>query len=53
VITTAFGIGLGALGGRAREKQERKEGVRSATPVAQSSETPLSASTASSTPPSS
>ena len=32
VITTAFGVGLGALGGRARAKQERKEGVRSQTP---------------------
>ena len=53
VITTAFGVGLGALGGRARAKQEPKEGVRSQTPVAQSEETPLSASTASSTPPSS
>ena len=53
VITTAFGTGLGALGGRARGKQEGDEGVRSETPVAQSAETPLSASTASSTPPSS
>ena len=55
VITTAFGIGLGALGGRARGKQERAEGVRSETPVTQSesADAPLSASTASSTPPSS
>ena len=55
VITTAFGIGLGALGGRARAKHERAEGVRSETPVTdpQSGETPLNASTASSTPPSS
>src|SRR5687768_15398470 len=53
VITTAFGIGLGALGGRARAKQERTEGVRSQTPVAQSGDTPLSTSTASSAPPSS
>jgi hypothetical protein len=27
VITTAFGIGLGALGGRAREKQESQAGT--------------------------
>ena len=53
VITTVFGVGLGALGGRARAKQERSEGVRSETPVPQSDETPLSTSTASSTPPSS
>jgi 4-hydroxybenzoate polyprenyltransferase len=55
VITTVFGIVLGALGGRSRAKLERREGIRSEVPVAQSADadTPLSTSAASSTPPSS
>ena len=52
VITTVFGIGLGALGGRARAKRERQEGVRSETAVAQSGETPSSEPAAAGTHPS-
>ena len=45
VITTVFGVGLGALGGRARAKTEPREGVRGETPVTQSGEKSPAATT--------